>query len=341
MEDVPGIDVERVTAWLLERVPGVRAPFAFAVLSGGHSNLTVEVTDANGRRLVLRRPPLGSVLSTAHDMGREHRIISALGPTAVPVPATLGHCDHEAVTGAPFYVMEHVDGAILHDLDDAERRLAPGARGRAAASVVDVLADLHALEPDDVGLGDLGRREDYVARQLRRWSRQYEQSRTRRVPEIEQVHDALSATIPEQGPAAIVHGDYKLGNLVHAADGTVAAVLDWELCTLGDPLADLGYLVLTWADDEQQDPRGGAASLARGFPPSEELVARYAARSGRDTGDIDYYVAFSAWRLACILEGVYARYMAGALGEPPAEAQTFADLVVAYARRAKEQLPSG
>lgn len=338
MEDVPGVDVERVTAWLEQHVADVRAPFSFEVVSGGHSNLTLEVTDAAGRRLVLRRPPLKRVLSTAHDMGREHRIISALGPTDVPVPPTLGYCEDESVNGAPFYVMEHVEGAILHDRDRAEQALDPAGRRRAGESVVDVLARLHAVDPDAVGLGELGRKEDYVARQLRRWSKQYEQSKTRELPEIEEVRDRLADAIPEQGPATIVHGDYKLGNFVHAPDGEVVAVLDWEICTLGDPLADLGYLLVTWVDDEAQDLRLGSASLAEGFPRSDELVARYAEQSGRDVSEIDYYVAFSAWRLACILEGVYSRYMAGALGEPPAEAQAFADLVVAYVQQARDRL---
>lgn len=334
MDSVPGIDVARVSAWLERNVAGAPGPFSFDLVAGGHSNLTFVVEDAGGRRYVLRRPPLRKVLATAHDMGREHRIISALGPTGVPVPPTLGYCADETVTGAPFYVMGHVAGGILHDLEHARRLLDRDGRRVAGESLVDVLADLHAVDPEAVGLGDLGRKEDYIGRQLRRWSKQYEQSKTRELPEIEQVRDVLAASIPEQGPAAVVHGDYKLGNLVHAPTGEVLAVLDWEICTLGDPLADVGYLLVTWADDAEGDLRQGSASLAEGFPSAGELVARYTARSGRDTGGIDYYVAFSAWKLACILEGVYSRYMAGALGDPPEEAKRFADLAAAYARRA-------
>lgn len=338
MGSISGIDAAGVTAWFEQHVASAVPPLRFEQVSGGHSNLTYRVEDAEGQRFVLRRPPMKEVLATAHDMGREHKIISALWNTAVPVPYTYGHCDDTQVSGAPFYVMEHVDGAILYDLETAERDFDEPARRNAGASVVDTLADLHAVDVDVVGLGDLGRREDYIARQLHRWSKQYKQARTRELPDIERVRDELAASIPEQGPATVVHGDYKLGNFVHACSGEVAAVLDWEICTLGDPLADLGFLVATWADRQERDPRFGAASSALGFPSSGEIIERYAVRSGRDVSDIEYYVAFSAWRMACIVEGVYSRYLAGALGEPPPEASRFADVAAAYARRAAQAL---
>jgi aminoglycoside phosphotransferase (APT) family kinase protein len=334
---VPGIEVDRVGAWLERNVPGTEAPFHVEMVSGGHSNLTYEVQDACGARHVVRRPPLKQVLATAHDMAREHRIVAALVPSPVLVPETLGLCEDESVTGAPFYVMRHVEGPILHDRARAET-LEPDARRRAGESLVDVLVELHAVDPDEVGLGDLGRREGYIERQLRRWTKQYEQAKTRELPDIERVRDALAADVPEQGPATIVHGDYKLGNFVHQPTGDVAAVLDWELCTLGDPLADLGFLVLSWVDRPGDDLWRDSASAAEGFPSSDELVARYAARSGRDVSRVDYYVAFSAWRMACIVEGVYARYAGGAMGETSDEAARFADLATAYAAHARERL---
>ena len=334
---VPGIDADRVSAWLEEHV-GVRGPVTFRMVSGGHSNLTYEAVDADGTRLVVRRPPLKQVLSTAHDMAREHRIVSALVSSPVPVPETLGLCEDETVTGAPFYVMRHVEGPILHDRGIVEQTLDREGRRRACESLVDVLADLHAVDPDDVGLGDLGRKEDYIGRQLRRWTKQYEQSKTRELPDIERARDALAAAVPEQGPATIVHGDFKLGNFVHAPTGEVAAVLDWELCTLGDPLADLGFLVLSWVDEDTDELWRDSASAAPGFPTADDMVARYAERSGRDTAHIDYYVAFSAWRMACIVEGVYARYVGGAMGEVPEEGRRFADIAENYAAYASARL---
>ncbi|MBK9180387.1 MAG: phosphotransferase family protein [Acidimicrobiales bacterium] len=331
-----GIDPGPVTAWFVEHVPGVVPPLAFELIAGGHSNLTYKVTDAEGGRYVLRRPPLGHVLATAHDMGREHRIIAAVGPTAVPVAPALGLCADESVNGAPFYVMAYVDGHVL-DTPEAARRVFPDeARRRVAGeSLVDVLATLHGVDPDAVGLGDLGRKEGYVARQLKRWSTQWERSKTRELPAIEEVYERLAARIPEQGPAAIVHGDYRLGNCLVGDDGRVAAVLDWELCTLGDPLADVGYLLVYWTDPGgPEPPRQGDPSAAGGFPSRAELLDRYARATGRDLSGIDYYVAFSSWRLAVISEGVYARYVKGAMGDHEVDVSPFAEGVVRLAESA-------
>jgi aminoglycoside phosphotransferase (APT) family kinase protein len=229
-----GIEAEAVTAWFAEHVPGARPPLDFELIAGGRSNLTYSVTDAEGARWVLRRPPLGHVLATAHDMGREHRIISALADTDVPVPPAIGLSPDDSVNGAPFYVMGYVDGPIVRNAE-AARRLPPEQRARAAVSIVDTLAAIHAVDVDAVGLGDLGRREGYIERQLKRWQGQWEQSKTRELPAIDAVHDRLATAVPEQGPAAIVHGDYRLDNCILDGDGNIGAVLDWELCTLGDP----------------------------------------------------------------------------------------------------------
>jgi len=309
-----GIDEDRVSIWLRDNVAGVESPFTFRPFVGGLSNLTFEVRDAAGRKLVLRRPPLGELLPSAHDVTREHRIISALGPTAVPVPATLGVCQDPEVNGAPFYVMDFAEGAILRDEEGVENSFPPARRTAIADSFIDALADLHRLDPDAVGLGDLSRRDGYISRQLSRWNRQYEASRSRTVAEVTEAHRLLAERIPTQPRPAIVHGDYRIDNTVIAADGTVEAVLDWELCTLGDPLADLGLLLLYWVEPGDDDSflPGGAPTLAPGFPRRDHLLARYGARTGANLTEIDFYVAFGSWKLACITEGVLSRY--GAMG---------------------------
>lgn len=315
MSETPGIDRPNVTAWLEANVGGARAPFTFDLIEGGRSNLTYRVGDAAGHRYVLRRPPLGHVLATAHDMSREHRIISAVGTTGVPVPPTLGLCVDEAVNGAPFYVMGFVDGVVL-DHPDKGAALSNDAKREIAHDLIDVLADLHAVDVDAVGLGDLARREGYVERQVRRWTRQWADSRTRELPAIDEVAALLASSIPEQQGVVIAHGDYRLGNcLTDLERRRIAAVLDWELCTLGDPLADLGYLGVYWATPDGDGRRPNDPTGAGGFPSYGELVERYAARTGRDVSRIDYYVAFSAFRLAVISEGVYARYVNGAMGD--------------------------
>ena len=315
MAEVQGIDREAVTDWYVANVPGTTPPLSFDLIAGGHSNLTFRVTDATGRATVLRRPPLGQVLASAHDMGREHTIIAALADTDIPVAPTLGYEPTGDVNGAPFYVMEFVDGHVLRDQAAAEELAVP-ARTRAGDSLVEVLARIHAVEPVAVGLGDLGRTDGYIERQLKRWYGQWNKSKTRDLPDIDRVHEALSASIPEQGPAAIVHGDYRLDNCMVDDDGNVVAVLDWELCTLGDPLADVGLLMVYW--NEPGDGAGAtltSPTLAEGMRSRDEILERYAAASGRNLSQIEFYVAFGYWKLACIVEGVYARYVGGSMGD--------------------------
>jgi aminoglycoside phosphotransferase (APT) family kinase protein len=309
-----GIERAPVTEWLASNVPGLRAPVRFALVAGGHSNLTYQVTDAAGTAFALRRPPTGGVLSTAHDMSREWRFLSALEPTTVPVPRPLAYCADAAVTDAEFYVMAFVDGLVLADLD-AGLRLEPSARARAGRDVVDVLVRLHEVDPVAVGLGDLVRDRGYVERQLYRWHRQVHQSGATNLTLLDEVHDLLAARVPAQG-SGIVHGDFRPGNMAFGPDGRVLAVFDWELATTGDPLADLGWLVASWQEPDQvPGPTTPGPSAAPGFPGKDELVARYAQRSGRDVSDLPYFVAFARWRSSCIVAGVHARYLAGVMGD--------------------------
>jgi aminoglycoside phosphotransferase (APT) family kinase protein len=315
MSEVPGIDVPSVTHWLSQRVEGAEPPFQFRVIAGGHSNLTFEVVGADGRRFVLRRPPLGHVLASAHDMGREFRIVNGLQHSAVPVAPALGFCDDPAVNGAPFYVMGFVEGHVVRDRAVAEAVLSPAARRTASESIVDTMAAIHAVDLGAAGLDDLGRHEGYIARQLKRWYGQWNQQKTRELAAVDTVHDALLQRIPEQGPATLVHGDYRLDNCMVADDGRVVAVLDWEICTLGDPLADLGLLHVYWTGpDDVASSWAGNSCSAPGFMNRSELAERYAQVSGRDISNLPFYVSFAFWKLACILEGVYARYLGGALG---------------------------
>jgi aminoglycoside phosphotransferase (APT) family kinase protein len=325
--DIKGIDEASVTAWFEANVPGATGPLRFELIAGGHSNLTYSATDATGHVYVVRRPPLGHVLATAHDMSREHKIISALGPTDVPVAPALGLCTDDAVNGAPFYVMDFVDGRVLRDAAAASA-ISPEARRNASLSIADTLARIHAVDPDAVGLGDLGKKEGYIARQLKRWYSQFQQSQTRELPKVDEVHDALAARIPEQGPAAIVHGDYRLDNCMTDADGNVIAVLDWEICTLGDPLADVGLLMVYWTEAGDSHPMLLTAPTAvDGFLSRKEVLDRYAESSGRDLSQIDFYIAFGYWKLACIVEGVYARYVGGAMGTDASGFEGFATQV--------------
>ena len=336
MIDTPGIDVPSVSAWLEAHVHGAQGPFEFDLIAGGHSNLTFAVTGANGARSVLRRPPLGHVLASAHDMGREHRIISGLQHTAVPVAPALGFCEDVAVNGAPFYVMGFVDGYVIRDAATAEAVLSAEARRHASESIVDTMAAIHAVDLTAAGLDTLGKHEDYIARQLRRWYGQWNSQRTRDLPDVDTAHELLLARIPAQGQATIVHGDYRLDNCMVDADGNVVAVLDWEICTLGDRLADLGLLLVYWTGpDDEMTSWTGASTTSPGFLNRADLAARYGQVTGTDLSQLDYYVAFAFWKLACILEGVYARYLGGALGHrDPSELLHFKEQVESAAASA-------
>jgi aminoglycoside phosphotransferase (APT) family kinase protein len=342
MTEAPdGIDRERVEAWFTDNVADVTLPLEFDRIAGGRSNLTFAVTDAAGRRWALRRPPLGKGLTSAHDMGREHRVISALAPTDVPVAPVAAMCDDERVNGAPFFVMEWVEGPILRDREEAIEAFEESERGAIGARVAATLVKIHAVDPDAVGLGELGRKQDYVARQLHRWHGQWEKSKTdgTEVPLIDEVHERLAARIPEQGPATIVHGDYRLDNMILSPSGEVAAVVDWELCTLGDPLADVGMLIVYWGEPgDELLPLHDPPTLAPGFPSREDVKARYAELSGRDLSEIDYYVALGHWKLAIILQGIIARVAAGQYGKGEQESDETGRYVERLAQAAAEDV---
>ena len=342
--DIEGIDRDRVTGWLAASVPGAEPPFAFELIAGGRSNLTYRVTDRAGRSYALRRPPVSHVLPTAHDMRREYTVISALNRTGVPVPRTLGLCTDDSVNGAPFYVMSFVEGHIVRD-ERAAAELDEASRARAGDSLIDTLAGLHAVDVDAVGLGDFARRDSYIARQLKRWHGQFSQSTVDGQPGpavIDRVHQLLASRIPEQQGVSIVHGDYRLDNTVLDDQGGVQAILDWEICTLGDPLADLGLLLVYWAEpgDADQALLGVAPTTLPGFARRSELLARYAEVSGRDVSDIAFYRAFGFWKLACILQGVHVRYAGGAAAGDRSGVDQFAAHVGRLGERALAEVES-
>jgi aminoglycoside phosphotransferase (APT) family kinase protein len=316
-------------------VPGVENPLALAkwlaeagltdlgelrgveLIAGGRSNLTYRV-DLDGGRIVLRRPPLGHVLPTAHDMNREHRVLSALAGTAVPVPATLAICSDPAIIGAPFYLMRFVDGLILRSSEDGAV-LSPDQAGELSNLMAETLAGIHAVDVEAVGLGDFGRPAGYLARQLSRWQRQRELSNTRELPGYEELVQRLAAGLPDSADGTLVHGDFRLDNtLVQLSQpARVAAVVDWEMSTLGDPLADLGLTLSYWAERAQTPEGGGSqdgtlrASVTSlpGFWSREQFAARYAELTGRDVSGIGYYIAFGHFKLAIVLEGIHARFL--------------------------------
>jgi aminoglycoside phosphotransferase (APT) family kinase protein len=289
------------------------------VVAGGRSNLTYRVASPAGR-LVLRRPPLRAVRPTAHDMVREYRVLSALAGAAVPVPRTYHLCTDPAVLGAPFYLMERVDGVIARAALPDGYADGPAERVAIAHTLVDVLADLHAVDPAAVGLADFGRPEGYLARQVRRWTGEWDALRDQDRPALDRLAADLAASVPEQPSGPVLHGDYRLDNVVldPHRPGRIAAVLDWEMSTLGDPLADLGLLVVYWRQerDEARHPAAVPSATAQpGFPGRREVVERYAERAGRDVSALPWYVAFGLFKLAVVVAGIVARQRAGAMAD--------------------------
>jgi aminoglycoside phosphotransferase (APT) family kinase protein len=322
-----GVDVEALRPWFAAHVAGATgAPLEAELIAGGRSNLTYVISDGT-RDWVLRRPPLGHVIQTAHDMRREYTVLAALGPTDVPVPEVLAFGD-DSVLGAPFYVMESVHGRILRTREEMASLSADEARA-CSTSLVDVLAALHSVDYQAVGLTDFGRPDGFLARNVARWGKQWEANKTHELPALEEVGRRLDTALPESGPPAIVHGDYRLDNTMLAADdpGRIAAVLDWEMSTLGDPLTDVGLLLVYW---------GGGSQLATltaqgvgdvpGFFTREEVIARYAETSGRDVAHLDFYEVFAMYKLAIIVEGIQARFLMGkTLGEGFADMSAMVD----------------
>ncbi|MGX7670984.1 phosphotransferase family protein [Plantactinospora sp. DSM 117369] len=322
-----GLDLDRLAGHLAAHRPDLlTGPLRAELIAGGRSNLTYLVR-AGDQEFVLRRPPLGHVLATAHDMAREFRVISALAPTGVPVPAALLHCADEAVLGAPFYLMARVPGVVYRSRSQTDP-LTPAQRRALALVMMDVLATLHTVDPAAVGLADFGRPEGFLARQVRRWGGQLDRSRSRPLPGIDELRRRLAATAPDGCNAGrIVHGDYRLDNLIAEcgpAPGatsespavTIRAVLDWEMATLGDPLADLGLLLTYWevlgdSDAADGNPVADGLGPRAGFPSGAELIDRYAARSDVDVGPLDWHVALGCFKLAVICEGIHYRHTLG------------------------------
>ncbi|WP_128375519.1 phosphotransferase family protein [Streptomyces cavernae] len=306
----PGLDLDRLRRLLDTERPGlVRGPLTGRLIEGGRSNLTYAVTDGS-TKWVVRRPPLGHVLATAHDMKREHRVISALHPTAVPVPAPVLLCEDEDVLGAPFYVMDFVEGTPYRTAQQLAP-LGPERTRGAVLSLVDTLVELHAVDAAEVGLGDFGRPEGFLERQLRRWGKQLDASRNRDLAGIDDLHAALGRTLPRSPAPTVIHGDYRLDNVLIDADDRIRAVLDWEMSTLGDPLTDLGLLVMYSIPLGTPDSPVSTTAEAAGHPDPAELIKRYAERSGRDVSGVSWYTAFAWFKLAVILEGIHYRYTLG------------------------------
>ncbi|MDH3295757.1 MAG: phosphotransferase family protein [Acidimicrobiia bacterium] len=337
--DVRGFDVPAAEAWISQHVEGLVGPFQWRRLEGGHSNLTYAVTGADGVPVIVRRPPEGPLLPKAHDMEREWRVIEALFPTTVPVAEPLALCTDTGVIGAPFYVMGFVEGRPFYSPDEVEDWVPESQRHQLAMNVVDALAALHAVDPESVGLGRHGRPDAYITRQLRAWYGSWNASIEPAGvddPVIHQLHDRLAADIPEQGRPAIVHGDYMVHNVLFDQNGTVTAVVDWEISTLGDPLADLAYLLNGWArPDDRPPPWPTSPTLADGFPPRAELAEHYGRLTGRDLSQLRYYVAFNYFKSACILHGVYARYRQGQKDITPDELEELREHTLLLIERAR------
>jgi aminoglycoside phosphotransferase (APT) family kinase protein len=313
-----GVDLESLRRFFADHVDGADGRALSAeLIAGGRSNLTYGITDGE-HEWVLRRPPLGHVLPTAHDMAREYNVITALADTDVPVPQTFALCEDNDVNGAPFYVMERVHGRILRTGDDLTT-LTSDEAAVCSRQLVDVLARIHRVDYETVGLADFGHPDGFMERQLRRWGQQWERSKDADMPEIDELARRLRNALPESGSPTIVHGDYRLDNTMLANDdaGRIVAVLDWEMSTLGDPLADVGLFLLYWGQSEAQIiATGQAIDEQAGFASRDEIVELYAKETGRDVDDLDFYVVFAFYKLAIIVEGIAARYRMGkTLGE--------------------------
>jgi aminoglycoside phosphotransferase (APT) family kinase protein len=317
MSDTPGLDLDAFRRWYDGQRPGeIPGELEARLIAGGKSNLTYEVTDGSSWWIV-RRPPLGHVQATAHDMAREYTAMSALADTPVPVPATYAHCPDADVLGAPFYVMERVIGTPYRTAAQLTE-LGPDRTAAIAGRMVDVLAALHAVDPDAVGLAEFGRPQGFLERQVRRWGRQLEGSKTRDHPDADELHRRLSESVPSEDPAVIgiVHGDYRLDNLLTGEDDQIRAVIDWEMATLGDTRTDLALMLVydrlptITGSDAVAD-----ASRAPGYPDPEQQLARYAAARGRELGgmgqEMGWHVGLAFFKLAVILEGIHFRYLQG------------------------------
>lgn len=336
-------DEEAVARWLVGNVPGLVGPFTFTRVGEGQSALSFRTEDQNSRKVVLRRPPIGELLESAHDMAREFRILTSLQPFTQKVPGALGLCEDTSVTGVPFYVMDYIDGLTLNRLDIAEG-LSPASRAVTGDSLITTLVELQSIDLDAAHLGDLRRSASFIERQVRRWTRQWYSQKTRDLPLVDELAEMFVTRMPTETETVLVHGDYGLHNVIVGKDGNVRTVLDWELSSVGDPLADLGQMIAYWT--ESGAPARQPNSLFKepvtelpGFSTPAELARRYADTSGRDISELGYWIAFSYWKTATIVEGVYSRWL-----ENPANgagAGELASAVPRLAELAKSALETG
>jgi aminoglycoside phosphotransferase (APT) family kinase protein len=314
------VDVPALRAFLLERAPelldaGPDTPLVIEQFPSGHSNLTYLVR-AGAREMVLRRPPFGSKVKSAHDMGREVRVLTGLSRVYPPAPRPLAHCDDAAVLGAPFYLMDRVRGVVLRQKPPAGLPLTPALMGKLGESFVDNLVALHAVDPAAAGLSDLGKPQGYVERQVTGWTKRWHDSKTEDVPHVDEIAAWLAARIPTESGAAIIHNDYKYDNIVlDPADPTrILGVLDWEMATIGDPLMDLGTAISYWVEDGDAEALKAFAfgpTHLPGNPKRTEIVARYADKSGRQVGDMVFYFCFALFKTAVVAQQIYYRYRQG------------------------------
>jgi aminoglycoside phosphotransferase (APT) family kinase protein len=314
----PGVNYDAVSGWFAANVPGGGdAPLSFKIIGDGRSNITYFVSNGN-QTWVMRRPPLGHVIATAHDMAREYRVQKAVHSVGFPVPRMIALCEDTAINEYPFYVMEYRDGVIVVTDLPAGFADTPAQRKAMSQALVDTLVRLHSIDYNAVGLADHGRPEGYLGRQVSRWSKQWEANKTRELPVIDELIRRFDAHLPESPAPTIVHGDYRFGNMILNRDdpGKVEAVLDWEMSTLGDPLSDLGYTLVYWGNrgDPEEHLRlrpYNAVTTRDGFYTREEIVAEYARQTGRDTRHIAFYQAFANYKLGVITEGIYKRALQG------------------------------
>ena len=304
-----GLNEEAVSAWIAELGVGATTPLTFERIGNGQSNLTYSVTDAGGGRWVLRRPPLGTLLASAHDVVREHRILSSLQGTKVPVPKILGITEDPEITDAPLVLMSYIDGVVIDGVPVAQK-LTEDERRAVGLAMPKTLASIHGVDLEETGLDDLASRKPFAERQLKRWSAQWEKSKTRDVPDVDRLAEILHRNIPEQNEVTLVHGDFHLNNVItDPAEGRIVAVVDWELCTLGEPLADLGALLAYWPEAGDKVAGPFMASTLEGFPNRDELVAAYVEATGRDVSAVGYRHVLALWKLSIIAEGVLRRIL--------------------------------
>lgn len=309
-----GLDLDRVTDWLAKELPGVVAgELSASLITGGKSNLTYELTDGV-QQWILRRPPLGTIMATAHDMRREYKMADALSTTNVPVAKMVAYCGDKDVLGADFYIMERIEGVPYRYADEL-KALGEDRTRAIGTELVSTLAKLHSVDPAQAGLGDFGRPEGFLGRQVKRWKTQLDASFTRELPGADELYEKLVAAVPEKSASGIVHGDFRLDNVLMGADDLPAAVIDWEMATLGDPLLDLA-LMLTYqrrakivAGRESTDPATYDVTLAPGYPSAEEIMAHYEAESGRSLDGFGFHLGLACFKLAGISEGVRFRHI--------------------------------